>query len=189
MYPHLDFRSPKDPSGVDSMQKATCKTMILFFFKILFIYLERGEGREKERERNISRYTDIRAPTGGLARNPGMCPYQKSNWWPFGSQPVPQSTDQHQPGENYHSLDHFLHPWSCCFPAIVIILTQIGWTFFHGRLLRIVGGIPKKSTKRHPAGLDGVLGARRGPLRPAPRFVSGELEWVFLGILDLPVLR
>ena len=47
------------------------------FKKKLFIYLflERGEGREKRRERNINVWFASHVPpTGDLARNPGMCP-------------------------------------------------------------------------------------------------------------------
>ena len=76
----------------------------MIFLKILFICLDRGEGREEERERNI----DVQVihglvashtpPTGDLAHNPGMCPDQESNQWPFGSQAGTQSTKPHQPG-------------------------------------------------------------------------------------------
>ena len=38
------------------------------------------------------------APTGDLARNPGMCPDWEWNLWPFGSQADTQSTEPHQPG-------------------------------------------------------------------------------------------
>ena len=55
-----------------------------FFSKILFIYLflERWEGREKEKERNVDvqetqrPFASLTPPTGGLACNPGMCPDQ-----------------------------------------------------------------------------------------------------------------
>ena len=57
----------------------------LFIFKILFIYfLERGEGREKERERHISVVASCAPPPGALAHNPGMCPDWESNQQPFG---------------------------------------------------------------------------------------------------------
>ena len=48
-----------------------------------FIYLlsERGEGRDKERERNINVWLSSHMPpTGDLARNPGTCPDWESNW-------------------------------------------------------------------------------------------------------------
>ena len=52
------------------------KNLLLLYFKILFIYfLERGERREKERERNIN----VQLP-GDLAHNPGMCPDWELNW-------------------------------------------------------------------------------------------------------------
>ena len=40
--------------GVCAYTVTVCVLSCLSFFKILFVYFERGEGREKERERNIS---------------------------------------------------------------------------------------------------------------------------------------
>ena len=37
-------------------------------------------------------------PSRDLARNPGMCPDQESNWQRFGSQAGAQCTEPHQPG-------------------------------------------------------------------------------------------
>ena len=50
--------------------------MSILFFKILFIlFLDRGEGRKKERERNNNVCSPLMCPpTGGLAWNLGMCP-------------------------------------------------------------------------------------------------------------------
>ena len=47
----------------------------LFFFED-FIYLcsERREGREEERERNVSMWLPLAPPTGDLTCNPGLCP-------------------------------------------------------------------------------------------------------------------
>ena len=72
----------------------------LFFFKILFfLFLERGEGKKKERERNISVWLPFACPpTGDQACNPGMYPNWELNWRPFGSQACAQSTELHQPG-------------------------------------------------------------------------------------------
>ena len=61
--------------------------------------LERGEGREKEKERNINVWEDTQSvasrtpPPGDLAHNPGMCPNWESNQWPFGSQAGAESTE------------------------------------------------------------------------------------------------
>ena len=73
---------------------------LFLFFKILFIYfLERGEGKEEERERNISvRLPLMSPPTRDLAHNPGMCPDWESNLQPFGLQTCAQSTELYQPG-------------------------------------------------------------------------------------------
>ena len=65
------------------------------------IFLERGEGREKERERNISMQeihllvASHAPPNGDLACNPGMCPDWESNQRPFGLQDDMQPTDSH----------------------------------------------------------------------------------------------
>ena len=51
-----------------------------FFFKTFILFLERGEGREKERERNINEWLPLTCPPiGDPARNPGMRPDQESN--------------------------------------------------------------------------------------------------------------
>ena len=53
------------------------------FFNYLF--LERGEGREKEWERNINVWLPpMCPPTGDPAHNTGMCPDWESNQQPFG---------------------------------------------------------------------------------------------------------
>ena len=80
--------------------------MVDNFFKKDFIYLflERGEGREKEREKNIivqekhSLVASHTPPNGDLAHNLGMCPHWEKNQPPFGSQARVQSTEPHQPG-------------------------------------------------------------------------------------------
>ena len=51
---------------------------------------EREREREREKEtsmwkRNINRLPPVWAPTGDWTWNPGMCPDQESNLWPFGS--------------------------------------------------------------------------------------------------------
>ena len=71
------------------------------FFIIDFIYsfLERGEGREKEREETVSVVASRAPPTVDLVHNPGMCPDWESNWQTSGLQSVTQSTEPHQPGQ------------------------------------------------------------------------------------------
>ena len=50
------------------------------FFKRFYLFLERGEGRDKERERNINVWLPLMCPpTGDLARDPGICPDWESN--------------------------------------------------------------------------------------------------------------
>ena len=59
-------------------------TVHSFFKKIIYLFLERGEGREKDMERNIKvRNIDwlllIYSPPGDWTSNPGMCPDRESN--------------------------------------------------------------------------------------------------------------
>ena len=50
----------------------------------MHLFLESGEGREKEKERNVDQSPLARAPTGDGTHNLGMCPYKESNRRPFG---------------------------------------------------------------------------------------------------------
>ena len=105
--PHLEFtRHTKFPISLLS-------NLISYFsfFKKHFIYLllQRGGGREKERERNSNVWkihplvASHTPPTGDLAHNPGMCPDWESNQWPFSLQAGTESTEPHQPGLSYFS--------------------------------------------------------------------------------------
>ena len=74
---------------------------INFFKDFIYSFLDRGEGKEKERERNIDAHekhwpvASCMPPTGVLASNPGMCHDWKSNQWPFSSQAGVQPTEPH----------------------------------------------------------------------------------------------
>ena len=69
------------------------------FKDFTYLFLERGEGREKERERNINVWLPLMwPPTGHLAHNPGMCPDSELNRRPFGLQVSTPFTESHQPG-------------------------------------------------------------------------------------------
>ena len=60
----------------------------LFFFKSLpkgmLLILQREEGRERERERNIDLLPLVYTPTRDWTHSLGMCPDQESNPWPSG---------------------------------------------------------------------------------------------------------
>ena len=64
----------------------------------IYLFLERGEGKEKEGEKHQCVVASYVPPTRDPARNPGMCPDWELNQWPFGSQACTQSTEPHQPG-------------------------------------------------------------------------------------------
>ena len=94
------------------------KQFVLYKFSIqkiflkIIIYLpsERGEGREKERGRNIGMWeicqsvASCMSPSGDLTCTPGMCPDWELNWWPFGSQASTQSIEPHQPEQGFFYL-------------------------------------------------------------------------------------
>ena len=70
-----------------------------FFLDFIFyLFLERGEGKEREGEKHQCVVASRAPPTGDLACSPGKRPDWGSNWWPFGSQACAQSTEPHQPG-------------------------------------------------------------------------------------------
>ena len=70
---------------------------VVFFKDFIYLFLDRGEGREKERERNIHVWLLSCAPNWDLARNPGMCPDWEWNQRHFALQVRTQSTEPHQP--------------------------------------------------------------------------------------------
>ena len=76
------------------------KIFYLFFKDFMFLFLERAEGKEKEREKHQCVVASCLPPTGDLACNPGMCPDWELNQWLFGSWAGTQSTEPHQPGPN-----------------------------------------------------------------------------------------
>ena len=75
------------------------RLMCGFFLKILFIFIFRGERKEKAREKHQCVVASHEPPTGDLAHNPGMCPDWESNQRPFGLQAGTQSTEPQQPGQ------------------------------------------------------------------------------------------
>ena len=87
-----------------------CPCILFFYifniFKRFYLLLERGEGREKERDRNID-VLDIHQlvasctpPIGELACNPGVCPNWELNGKLFSLLASTQSTEPHQPRLN-----------------------------------------------------------------------------------------
>ena len=74
---------------------------VLFFKDVIYLFLERGDRREKERERNIHVWLPpMHPPLGDPASNPGMCHDWELNQGSFGSQAGAQCTKPHQPGQN-----------------------------------------------------------------------------------------
>ena len=75
-----------------------------FFFKILFIFRERGKKGEREGEKRQCVVASHTPHNGDLTCNPGMCPDWESNLQPFGLQASTQSTESHQPGRGRANL-------------------------------------------------------------------------------------
>ena len=89
------------------------KALNAFIFQRFYLFIFRGgKGWRKgstddvwEKHRSVVFCTP---PTGDLAHNPGMCPDQESNQWPFSLQADTQSTEPHQPGQPWTLLKvHF----------------------------------------------------------------------------------
>ena len=74
------------------------KLRALLFFKISFMFRQRGREGEGKGEKHQCVVASCAHPTGDIACNPGMCLDWKSNHQPFGSQASTQSTEPHQPG-------------------------------------------------------------------------------------------
>ena len=87
---------------------------------LLTLFLERGEVREKERQRNINARQKHplvgppMQPARDQAHNPGMCPDWESNQWPLALWDDAQTTESHWWGHNSEFIrkkrKYFL-PW------------------------------------------------------------------------------
>ena len=99
------------------------------FLRFIYLFLERGEGREKEREKNVhvQLVASHTPPTGDLACNPGMCPDWKLNQQPFVSLASTQSTEPHQPGLICVFLNVHVHTGMCArWDMILGVCLQMG---------------------------------------------------------------
>ena len=76
------------------------KRDVLYFLKNIYVFLDRGEWWEKDRERNINVWLPLTHPQLGIwpATQADMCPDWELNQQSFGSQAGAQSTEPHQPG-------------------------------------------------------------------------------------------
>ena len=70
------------------------------FKDFIYLFLDRGEGKEKEREKNINAWLPLTYPLLRTWPTTHSCALDReSNWTPPGSQVCPQSTEPHQPGK------------------------------------------------------------------------------------------
>ena len=77
----------------------------IFLFNFIYLLLEKGEGREKETERNTNAWLLLKRPALGTWLTTQSCALDwESNWQPFGLQTSTQSTEPHQPGQNKVTL-------------------------------------------------------------------------------------
>ena len=64
----------------------------------MYLFLDRGKGREQEKERNINRLALLHNPNGDGTSNPWMCPDWESNQQPFTLWNDAQPREPHQSG-------------------------------------------------------------------------------------------
>ena len=83
-----DWSSSRLSPSSERRMQGWCSHSSFFKKDFTYLLLERGEGREKEREREKHQcvVASCAPPTGDLAHNPGMCPYWELKQWPFGLQ-------------------------------------------------------------------------------------------------------
>ena len=72
-----------DPGHIPNSFVVFLSLSVSFFLDCVYLFLERGDGREKERERNIDLLPLAHTKTRGQAGYPGMCPDRESNRGPF----------------------------------------------------------------------------------------------------------
>ena len=80
-----------------------------FFLSFIYLFLDSGEGRQKERERNSNVWLPLTCPLLGSWPAAQACALDwESNQWPFGLQASAQSTEPHQPGLTWDSQDSYV---------------------------------------------------------------------------------
>ena len=72
--------------------------LLVDLFKKVYSFLEREEGREKERERNVDQLPLTCASNEEQTHNFGTCPDRELSWQPFALQDDTQLAELHQPG-------------------------------------------------------------------------------------------
>ena len=85
--------------------KCSKNIFYLFFKDLIYLFLERGEGRNRERNIDVS-VASCTPPAGDLVYNPGMCPRWELNQQRFGSQAGTQSTE---PGQDFFKKILFIY--------------------------------------------------------------------------------
>ena len=88
----------------------------------VYLFVERWEGREEEKERDIDLLPLTHTPTQDQTRNQGICPDQESNRWPFALQDDAQPIKPHWSGLCWAILNNSYknktkqNPISNCLP-------------------------------------------------------------------------
>ena len=82
------------------------KIEFISFFKdfLKFIFRQKGREEEREGEKHQCVVASHMPLTRDLAHNSGMCPDWELNQQPFGSQAGVQSTEAHEPGQEFSSF-------------------------------------------------------------------------------------
>ena len=91
----------------------------------VFIFRQKGRGKEREGEKHQCVVASRAPPTGDLACNPGMCPNWELNWRPFGLQASTQSFGPHQPGLHVIFLSYIDYINKCLYIQMALCVCGV----------------------------------------------------------------
>ena len=91
----------------------------IYLLTYLFTYVKTEGEKEEEKQQYV--VASCAPPAGDLAHNPGMYPDWELNQWSFGLQAGAQSTEPHQPGQQFKTCELFISGIFC------LIFLGCGW--------------------------------------------------------------
>ena len=94
----------------------------------IYLFLERGEGREKKRETSMCDCLSC-TPYWRPGLQPSHMPWLGINWGPFGLQAITQSSEPHQPGLEMSFLKYHIEETWFFLSRVIPVLVWISTSF------------------------------------------------------------